>query len=946
MSGRGIVASSTTAERSTSTRLAGTPPTSGGDAPDGPPRSGWRARLVGIAALAASIAVVALLAIVGQGTSDTAYDFESPGVWLATTARGQKITHIALATDAPDARIDLTATFPGGFATAADAHLTVLRSAGGTCHLDRLDEAKLNLAKRDPRLELGPGPCDRYRVAVGGDRVYVVDAQEGSVRQLDPRHLAAGAEEVTVPTPVADVEVDDGGLLVVVAGEDARALRAVRDGAVVRTSSLERPTQAVLVGDHVALVDDRTVTGLDEHGAPGRRTSVPGGIALDDTVPDQPGGALAVPTADGTLAIVDGTGDLTTVDPLVQGPAVVLGEVVYVLGRDGATPIGLDGQARPPLSATDDAASSELVEPDVGATEAEGTYEAVVSHGRLWIHHPARSRGWACDAEGRCRAFEKNSRTTPEVAATQPDEPDPPRTIDPDTATTSTTVAPRTSVPAGPLESSTTTTSTPRPPAVVDSPPTPPVVVAPPGPVTELVASSLDGGAELRWRPPGTGARPDRYHVDVLGSGERPGVPDRPGPDGTLSFTVDGLTNGRPVEIEVWASAGGVAGPRTRAAVTPSARTPTDVRASIRQDEICAALGEPESCGAGADPSAVLVTWTDAPGVTSYQVGCNVGGAPTGSQVTTPAGEGRAVISVPTGAAAACWVAADGGGWAQAGASITVVGLPEVAIVTGNATTGAAWVQATITRHGGSVIEGRVDDVPVGVAGGGRIDLADRPSGSYRITATAINERGAGRAPAVDVVLSPGSVTGLAEQTPRAGCCVLRLRWQRVAEDDGGYVVTVRGIPAVGCDPGCLASTSDSSGFDIDLGGHAGAWASIVDAQGISPSTPYNDYVFDVVTTVTIGVTAEGSTAAAATLDATVAPSTPVTLGPGALLHTDETLDPSGTVDVAGAAASALCALRQGPTTQAIAVRTDDGRTGWVAPTDAPVPDEDALPDC
>lgn len=944
MSGRGIVAPAPVgAERVMAIGSGGDRPADPRSAPpDTTASDGRRARLVGVGALAVSVLIVVGLALLGRGTSDTTYDFESPGVWLATTARGQKITHIALATGAPDARIDVSATFPAGFVTAADAHLTVLRSSGGTCHLDRLDEAKLNLAKRDPRLELGPGPCERHRVAVGGDRIYVADDRTGRVRQLRPDGLPSAAPDVEVPIPLVDLAVSGEGLLVVISGDEGRTLRAVRDGEVVRASTVSAPSRLVLAGTGVVLVDGRGVTVLDDEGGPGRRTELRPGVDLAEALPDQPTNAIAVPTPTGGMVVVDARGDVLDVPTEATeatGAAVVLGDVVYRLGPDGASRSALDGTVLDPLSSTGGATPAELV--DARDDVADGDdYEAVVSHGRLWIHRPGRSRGWGCDADGSCRAFEKNSRTTPEVTATQPDEPDPPRTVDPATTTSAPRTTPSTAPPATapPISSSTTT-----------APTTPPVpaVVAPPGPVVDLAADPLDGGAALRWRPPTSGGPPDRYHVDVLGAGELAGVPTRPGRDGTVSMTVGGLTNGRTVDVEVWASTAGVAGPRARVSVTPNSRTPTDVRASIRQSEICAALGEGPACGAGAAPDAVLLRWTDAPGATGYRAGCDAEADEPRPTLAVGPGAQQAVVSAPPGSSASCWVAADGGGrTTAAGAPLLVVGLPEITVAVGDSATGRAFAVASITAYGGTFTEIRVDDQVAAVDPTGRIDLSDRASGVVRVTAAAENDRGTGRSPDVEVIIAPGAVSDLEEITPRTSCCTLEVRWIRVAGDEAGYEVAVSDLTATGCDPTCIASPDESIGFDVDLGTHASVWAVLVGRLGLAPDTPYGEYVFDVTTSVSITVRAQGSTATATSLAVAVTPSTPVALTAGAVLHPDETLDPDSATDAGGASASASCALRQGDELEALAVRTADGRTGWVRPEDAPLPDPDAIPDC
>lgn len=899
------------------------------------PRSSLRARVAGLLALAGSVGLVVAVAVLGQGARDASFEFDSPGVWLTTTGNGEKITHIALATGAPDARIDLGSTFPAGFVTAADDRLTVLRASGEPCHLDRLDEARLNLAKRNPRLDLGAGPCERYRIAVGGGRVYVVDDTTGEVRQFDGPALRPSDVTVAVPAGVTDLEVDPDGLLVTISGVGGRELRAVRDGETVRRSTLDGPAQIVRAGDRLALVDTGGVGWLDAGGGTRWRVGLDD-VLLDRGIPDHPGRRLAVRVADDQLVVVDpdSEGPLASTAAPGTGPAVLAGDTLYVLGADGAVRVGADGATREPLVAPLRAST---------AASPDDTYQAVATHDRLWVHHPDRSRGWMCEPDGGCRAFEKNSRTVPETAATPPEQPDPPRTIPPTSASTvgrsSTTTTPRESA-DDPSARSTTTTVT--APATTTS--RPPAVVTAPGPVTDLVATGLDGGAALRWSPPRTGSAPDRYHVQVVGRAEERETPVT-GRDGAVGATVGGLSNGTEYQLDVWASVGGVEGARVRRSVLPSTRTPSEVRASVSADELCASEGRPGDCAEGREADRVLVVWADSPGVTGYRAGCDVNGAAAGTTAAATEGVGRAVVRVPPPAIALCWVEADGGSRTYALAPVAVTGVPEVSVTVGSTWAGEAHVQASISGLGGWFTGASVDGVATPIGDDGRLDLSSFPSGEYLVRISAANDRGSTETSGTPVTISPGPVTDLAERPPRDGCCTVTVSWSRVTDDDAGYELGLDGLTTPTCAPTCTVFSDQTGSVPLAFGTHRDVWATVVASLAPDPGAPLSSFVFDVAVTVTVRVRVTGSPAPEATLALAVRPATGTVLGASARLHPDETLDGAGAIDVPDSAADALCAVRSGADVTAVAVRLADTRTGWVAPADVPGAAAD-LPDC
>ena len=358
---------------------------------------------------AALVGVVLLAgAAFGNGISRTAVSVSDGLTWLGDDERGE-VVQVNPSSGKPQTRLQIS----GG-----DAQLEIAQDDGTLIVLDRrtgqITVIDLSTLLASGRRQAPAGASAKVLIAQG--RVFVVDRAAGTIHNADPVTLADIGAPWSAGQPLADVVVDDNGLVWAVDhGGNLHALEWSDDEERFVEKS-NRPVPGA--GPHTALVPHEmgvTLLGLE------------GGVVLQDGT----GQDLSVMT-------VQLTGDVlaATASPSDLVPAAVpdSGVVVLVSGdeviRVDVAQFGCSKPGRPAVF------RGKVYVPCHGAgkvvvlggggkksgddvrTQGSGDPELVFDDGKLFINTPGASQGVIVDADGTTRSVTVRS---PDLAVTDPD---------------------------------------------------------------------------------------------------------------------------------------------------------------------------------------------------------------------------------------------------------------------------------------------------------------------------------------------------------------------------------------------------------------------------------------------------------------------------------------------------------------------------------------------
>jgi hypothetical protein len=360
---------------------------------------------------AASLGVLLIAgAVLGTGVARTAVDVSDGLTWLPDDPRGE-VVQVNPASGRPEVRLRVS----GG-----DAQLEITQKDGVLVVLDRrtgqITVIDLATLLASGRRQVPPGPASKVLVSQG--RVYVVDRAAGTITNADPVTLADVGKPWRAGQPLADVVVDDAGVVWAVDHDGhLHALEWSDDDLAFREKSDETVRGAgpatVLVphGTGVTLfgLDDGVVvqvgTGQDVSGA---TTRLPGEVLAAQNSP--PGLVPAAVPDRGAVVLVTG-------DRVVRVDAAALG-----CGRPGRPVVFRDRVYVPCLG------SGKVVVLDRGGkrgardipTPGGGDPQLVFDDGRLFISGPGAERGVIVDADGSTKPVTIRS---PELPVVNPDRP-------------------------------------------------------------------------------------------------------------------------------------------------------------------------------------------------------------------------------------------------------------------------------------------------------------------------------------------------------------------------------------------------------------------------------------------------------------------------------------------------------------------------------------------
>ncbi|MFI7672792.1 hypothetical protein [Actinophytocola sp. NPDC049390] len=360
---------------------------------------------------AASLGVLLIAgAVLGTGVARTAVDVSDGLTWLPDDPRGE-VVQVNPASGRPEVRLRVA----GG-----DARLEITQKDGVLVVLDRrtgqITVIDLATLLASGRRQVPPGTASKVLVSQG--RVYVVDRVAGTITNADPVTLADVGGPWRAGQPLADVVVDEAGVVWAVDhdghlhalewSDDDRAFREKSDetvrGAGPATVLVPHSTGVTLFG-----LDDGVVvqvgTGQDVSGATPR---LPGEVLAAQ---NSPSGLVPAAVPDrGAVVLVSG-------ERVVRVDAAALG-----CGRPGRPVVFRDRVYVPCLG------SGKVIVLDRGGergakdipTPGGGDPQLVFDDGRLFISGPGAERGVIVDADGSTKPVTIRS---PELPVVNPDRP-------------------------------------------------------------------------------------------------------------------------------------------------------------------------------------------------------------------------------------------------------------------------------------------------------------------------------------------------------------------------------------------------------------------------------------------------------------------------------------------------------------------------------------------
>ncbi|MET1071792.1 MAG: hypothetical protein ABWY11_04005 [Umezawaea sp.] len=362
------------------------------------------------ASVGAALLGVLLLAgaAFGSGISRTAVSVSDGLTWLGDDQRGE-VVQVNPSSGKPQTRLQIS----GG-----DAQLEIAQDDGTLVVLDRrtgqITVIDLSTLLASGRRQASPGTSSKVLIARG--RVFVVDRTAGTIHNADPVTLVDIGSAWSAGQPLADVVVDDQGLVWAVDhGGNLHALEWSDDEErFVEKSS--RPVPGA--GPRTALVPHAqgvTLLGLE------------GGVVLQDGT----GQALSVMTVqlsgDVLAAFTSPTGLVPAAVPdsgvvvLVSGTQVIRVDVAGLGCAKPGRPAVFRGKVYVPCHG----AGKVVVLDDSGKrsgddvmTAGAGDPELVFDDGKLFINTPGASQGVIVDADGTTRSVTIRS---PDLAVTDPD---------------------------------------------------------------------------------------------------------------------------------------------------------------------------------------------------------------------------------------------------------------------------------------------------------------------------------------------------------------------------------------------------------------------------------------------------------------------------------------------------------------------------------------------
>jgi hypothetical protein len=358
-------------------------------------------------------------AALGTGVARTAVDVSDGLTWLPDDPRGE-VVQVNPASGRPEVRLQVA----GG-----DAQLDITQRDGLLVILDRrngqITVMDLATLLASGRRQAQPGPATKVLVSQG--RIYVVDRPAGTIVDADPVTLADIGRPWRAGKPLADVVVDEDGV-VWAADYDGRlhTLEWVSDAKKFREKASERVRGAgpatVLVphakGVTLFGLDGGVVrqvgTGADVSGATAK---LPGEVLGAQSSPAELAPA-SVP-GQGVVVIVSGDRvvrvDVAALGCAAPGRPVVFRDKVYVPCRGDGKVIVLDKAGKRGGA-------------DVRTPGSDP--EIVFDDGKLFISAPGAERGVIVDPDGSTRAITIRSPSLPVVDPDRPpttEVPSPPR---------------------------------------------------------------------------------------------------------------------------------------------------------------------------------------------------------------------------------------------------------------------------------------------------------------------------------------------------------------------------------------------------------------------------------------------------------------------------------------------------------------------------------------
>ncbi|WP_106191671.1 hypothetical protein [Umezawaea tangerina] len=362
------------------------------------------------ASVGAALLGVLLLAgaAFGSGISRTAVSVSDGLTWLGDDQRGE-VVQVNPSSGKPQTRLQIS----GG-----DAQLEIAQDDGTLIVLDRrtgqITVIDLSTLLASGRRQAPPGAASKVLIAQG--RVFVVDRTAGTIHNADPVTLVDIGSPWSAGQPLADVVVDDRGLVWAVDhGGNLHALEWSDDEErFVEKSS--RPVPGA--GPRTALVP---------HGQGVTLLGLEGGVVLQDGTGQSlsvmtvqlegdvlaaltsPAGLVPAAVPDSGVVVLVSGSQVIRVDTAGLGCAkpgrpAVFRDKVYVPCRGAGKVVVLDGSGK---RSGDDV-----------MTAGTGDPELVFDDGKLFINTPGASQGVIVDADGTTRSVTIRS---PELAVTDPD---------------------------------------------------------------------------------------------------------------------------------------------------------------------------------------------------------------------------------------------------------------------------------------------------------------------------------------------------------------------------------------------------------------------------------------------------------------------------------------------------------------------------------------------